>query len=260
MGIITLTTDLGHKDFYQAALKGSLLTLYPSVRIVDISHDVTPFDLQQAAFIIKNAYKYFPKKTVHLIGIDSVYNGNTRYLALKYDGYYFIGADTGLFSLICERQPEEIVELSIIQDLKFLHFPLTDIFAKAACHLAKGGRLTEIGEPTSELVQRRVFEPIVEADSIRGSVIYVDSFQNVITNIDKELFTKVQRERPFVLYFRRNETINQLSWHYNEVPEGEKLCLFGISNNLEIAINKGNASGLLGLNTDDIVRIEFTNP
>jgi len=259
MGIITLTTDLGHKDFYQAALKGSILSLSPTVRIVDISHDITPFDLQQAAFILKNAYHYFPKRTVHLIGIDSVYNSQTRYLAVKHKGYYFIGADNGIFSLIFEDFPDEIVELSIIQDLKYLHFPLTDIFAKAACHLASGGKLSEIGEPTTKLVQRRVFEPIVEQDSIRGSVIYIDSFQNVITNIHKELFTEVQNDRPFVLYFRRNETITQLSWHYNEVPEGEKLCLFGISNYLEIAINKGNASGLLGMHTDDVVRIEFLN-
>jgi S-adenosylmethionine hydrolase len=88
-------------------------------------------------------------------------------------------------------------------------------------------------------------------------VIYIDSFQNVITNISKDLFTRVQQNRGFTLFFRKNETITQLSWHYNEVPEGEKLCLFGISNNLEIAINKGNASGLLGLHLNDIVRIEF---
>jgi len=259
MGIITLTTDLGHKDFYQAALKGSLLSLLPAVRIVDISHDIAPFDLQQAAFIIKNSYHYFPKKTVHLIGVDSVYNKDTRYLAMKYKGYYFIGADNGIFSLIFDDQPDEIVEISIIQDLKFLHFPLTDIFAKAACHLAKGGKLAEIGEPVDNLVERKVLEPIVDDDSIRGRVIYIDSFQNVITNIHKEVFTQVQRDRPFVLYFKRNETISHLSWHYNEVPEGEKLCLFGISNYLEIAINKGNASGLLGLKADEVVRIEFLN-
>lgn len=259
MGIITLTTDLGHKDFYQAALKGSLLSLLPAVRIVDISHDIAPFDLQQAAFIIKNSYHYFPKKTVHLIGVDSVYNKETRYLAMKYKGYYFIGADNGIFSLIFDDQPEEIVEISIIQDLKFLHFPLTDIFAKAACHLAKGGKLSEIGEHVDNLVEKKTLEPIVDDDSIRGRVIYIDSFQNVITNIHKELFTQVQRDRPFVLNFKRNETISHLSWHYNEVPEGEKLCLFGISNYLEIAINKGNASGLLGLKADEIVRIEFLN-
>lgn len=259
MGIITLTTDLGHKDFYQAALKGSLLSLLPAVRIVDISHDIAPFDLQQAAFIIKNSYHYFPKKTVHLIGVDSVYNKETRYLAMKYKGYYFIGADNGIFSLIFDDQPDEIVEISIIQDLKFLHFPLTDIFAKAACHLAKGGKLSEIGEHVDSLVERKILEPIVDDDSIRGRVIYIDSFQNVITNIHKELFTQVQRDRPFVLNFKRNETISHLSWHYNEVPEGEKLCLFGISNYLEIAINKGNASGLLGLKADEVVRIEFLN-
>lgn len=259
MGIITLTTDLGHKDFYQAALKGSLLSLLPAVRIVDISHDIAPFDLQQAAFIIKNSYHYFPKKTVHLIGVDSVYNRDTRYLAMKYKGYYFIGADNGIFSLIFDSKPEEIVEISIIQDLKFLHFPLTDIFAKAACHLAKGGNLVDIGEPVDDLVEKKTLEPIVDDDSIRGRVIYIDSFQNVITNIHKELFTQVQRERSFILYFKRNETIRHLSWHYNEVPEGEKLCLFGISNYLEIAINKGNASGLLGLKADEVVRIEFIN-
>lgn len=257
MGIITLTTDLGHSDFYQAALKGSLLNLYPAVNIVDISHSIPPFDIQQAAFVLKNAYKYFPERTVHLIGIDSVYNKNMRYLAIKYQGYYFIGTDNGIFSLLLEEAPEEAVELTVIQDLKFLHFPLTDIFAKAAVYLAKGGKLTDIGNPVNEIEQRAVIQPVIDNNTIRGRVVYVDSFQNVITNITKDLFTEVQNNRPFILHFRRNETIQQLSWHYNEVPEGEKLCLFGISNHLEIAINKGSASSLLGLHIGDIVSVTF---
>lgn len=257
MGIITLTTDLGHIDFYQAALKGSLLNLYPAVKIIDISHNIPPFDIQQAAFVLKNAYQYFPKKTVHLIGIDSVYNKNTRYLAIKHKDYFFVGTDNGIFSLLFDEDPEEAVELTVIQDLKFLHFPLTDIFAKAAIYLAKGGKLSDIGHPITDIQQRTVIQPVIDKNTIRGRVIYVDSFQNVITNITKELFTEVQNNRAFTVHFRRNETINQLSWHYNEVPEGEKLCLFGISNHLEIAINKGNASGLLGLHIGDIVRVDF---
>ena len=257
MGIITLTTDLGHTDFYQAALKGSLLNLHPGVKIVDISHEIPSFDIQQAAFVLKNAYKYFPKKTVHLIGIDSVYNKNTRYLAIKHQDYYFVGTDNGIFSLIFEDEPEEAVELTVVQDLKFLHFPLTDIFAKAAVYLAKGGKLSDIGSPINHIEQRAVIQPVIDKNTIRGRVIYIDSFQNIITNITKELFSEVQNNRSFTLHFRRNETINQLSWHYNEVPEGEKLCLFGISNHLEIAINKGNASGLLGLHIGDIVRVDF---
>lgn len=257
MGIITLTTDLGHKDFYKAALKGSIISQFPTANLVDISHEIPPFDIQYAAFVLKNAYPYFPKKTVHLVGIDSVFNQDTRYLALQHNGHYFVGADNGIFSLILDGVPEEVVELNIIQDLKYLHFPLTDIFAKAACVLAKGGVLNDIGDPVTAIVDRTLVQPVVEKDSLRGSVVFIDSFGNVISNINKELFNKVQRSRNFVLYFRRNETIEQMSWHYNDVPEGEKLCLFGISNYLEIAINKGNASGLLGLNKGDILRVEF---
>src|SRR3546814_14164595 len=100
MGIITLTTDLGHKDFYQAALKGSIISQFPAVRLIDISHDIPPFDIQYAAFVLKNAFPYFPKKAVHLIEIDSVFKQHTRYLALSHQGHYFVVADTGVFSLI----------------------------------------------------------------------------------------------------------------------------------------------------------------
>lgn len=257
MGIITLTTDLGHKDFYQAALKGSIISQLPTVRLVDISHEIPPFDIQHAAFVLKNAYPYFPKNSVHLIGIDSVFNADNRYLALQYNGHYFVGADNGIFSLLLDGAPTAAVELNLIQDLKYLHFPLTDIFTKAACHLANGGKLTDIGDPIEGIIDRTLVQPVVEKDSLRGSVVFIDSFGNVVSNISKALFNKAQRGRSFTLYFRRNETIDQLSWHYNEVQEGEKLCLFGISNYLEIAINKGNASGLLGLNKGDIIRVEF---
>lgn len=257
MAIITLTTDLGHKDFYQAALKGSILGLLPTVTIVDITHDISAFNIQQAAFVLKNAFHYFPKYTVHLIGIDSVFSEKTRYLALRYKDHYFVGSDNGIFSLLFDEEPAEIVELNIMQDLKYLHFPLSDIFSKAACHLAKGSKLKEIGVPVKALEEKMTLHPVIERNIIRGSVIFIDSFQNIITNITKDLFTRVQHNRDFTLYFRKNESISQLSWHYNEVPEGEKLCLFGISNHLEIAINKGNASGLLGLHLGDIVRIEF---
>ncbi|MHB1178354.1 MAG: SAM hydrolase/SAM-dependent halogenase family protein [Daejeonella sp.] len=257
MAIITLTTDLGYKDFYQAALKGSILSQLPNANIVDISHDISAFNIPQAAFILRNAFHYFPKRTVHLIGIDSVFNEKTRYLALKYREHYFVGSDNGIFSLLFEDEPSEIVELNIMQDLKYLHFPLSDIFPKAASHLAKGGKLSDIGIAVAGVEDKMTIQPVIERDIIRGSVIYIDSFQNIITNITKELFTKVQMNRDFTLFFKRNESISHLSWHYNEVPEGEKLCLFGISNHLEIAINKGNASGLLGLHLGDIVRIEF---
>ena len=257
MAIITLTTDLGDKDIYQAALKGSILKRMPTVTIVDITHSVAAFNVQQAAFILKNSFHYFPDDTVHLIGIDTVYNDYTKYLAVRYQNQYFVGADNGIFSLMFDRDAQEMFEINIMQDLKFLHFPLADIFVKAACHLAQGGAPGEIGLPVTGFEKKMNLQPVIEKNLIKGSVIYIDSFQNVITNVTKEFFSKVQNGRRFILYFKRNETISHLSWHYNEVPEGEKLCMFGISDHLEIAINKGNASGLLGLNLGDSVIIDF---
>ncbi|MBC7653679.1 MAG: SAM-dependent chlorinase/fluorinase [Oligoflexus sp.] len=257
MAIITLTTDLGYKDFYQAALKGSILNTLPNVNIIDISHEIEAFNISKTAFLLKNSFYYFPKYTVHLIGIDTVYSASNKYLAVKYRDHYFVGSDNGIFSLIFDESPQEVVELNILQSLKFLHFPLADIFVKAACHLASGGELKEIGDPTFEIEHRMNFNPVIEKDQIKGSVIFIDSFENVVTNVTKDLFTKVQNGRKFTLHFKRSESISQLSWHYDEVPEGEKLCLFGISNHLEIAINKGKASGLLGLKANDMIRIEF---
>jgi S-adenosylmethionine hydrolase len=257
MPIITLTTDLGERDIYQAVIKGNILKLLPTANIVDITNSVSAFNIQQAAFILKNSFYYFPELTVHLMGVDTVNNTDTRYLAVKYKNHYFVGADNGIFSLMFDDEPEEIVELNLDQDFKFLHFPLADIFVKASCHLAQNGALTEIGLPVSGFEKKMNLQPVIEKNLIKGGVIFIDSYQNVITNITKDFFNKVQNGRRFRLSFKRNETIDQLSWHYNEVPEGEKLCLFGISNHLEIAINKGNASGLLGLALGDSVIIEF---
>lgn len=257
MAIITLTTDLGDKDIYQAALKGSILKLLPTASIVDITHNVSAFNVQQAGFILKNSFHYFPDGTVHLIGIDTVFNKETKYLAVYYKKHFFVGSDNGIFSLMFDADPEEVVEINIMQDLKFLHFPLADIFVKAACHLADNGKLGDIGLPVLSIEKKMNLQPVIEKNQIRGAVIYIDAFQNVITNITKEFFNRVQQGRNFTLSFKRNETINHLSWYYNEVPEGEKLCLFGISDHLEIAINKGNASGLLGLSLGDTVIINF---
>jgi len=257
MAIITLTTDLGDKDIYLAALKGSILKLLPNANIVDISNNVAVFNIQQAAFILKNSFYYFPDNTVHIIGVDTVNNDDTRYLAVKYKNHFFVGADNGIFSLMFDETPDEIVEINIASDFKFLHFPLADVFVKAACHLANGGKLTEVGLKTDDFEKKMNLQPVIEKNLIRGVVIYIDSYQNVITNITKHFFNAVQDGRRFLLSFKRNETISHLSWHYNEVPEGEKLCLFGISDHLEIAINKGNAAGLLGLALGDSVVIDF---
>jgi len=243
---ITLTTDLGHRDFYLAALKGSIISLLPEVRLVDVTHEIPPFDVQAAAGTLRNVYRYFPEGTVHLVGVDTVFGEGTRYAMMKFDEHFFVGADNGIFSIILgEDEAQELFEIDIRQDLHYLHFPLADILAKAACHIARGGAAAEIGRPMDV------------PDSIKGHIAHIDSFGNAISDISRELFEKVQNGRDFRLHFKHNETIDSLSWNYNEVPEGERLCLFGISNFLEIAINKGHAGRLLGLQRDEIVMVKF---
>ena len=258
MSIITLTTDLGTTDFYLAAVKGSILSAMPDATIVDISHHIPPYQIIQAAFLLSNAYYHFPLETVHLVSIDNSYQSDAKFVALKAKGHFFIGPDNGLFSLFLNPEDiEKIVKINLrIQD-DFIHFPIKDILAKSAVHLAKGGKMEIIGRKITNLNYKTIIQPVIEPSIIRGSIIHVDNFGNAISNITKEIFDTVARNRPFEIVFKRNEKITKICKHYSEVTEGEKLCLFGITGKLEIAINKGDASGLLGLAINEKIQIQF---
>lgn len=258
MSIITLTTDLGLKDYYVSSIKASILTQYPDATIIDISHDVPKFDIAQAAFIVKNAMKDFPPGTIHILGVKPESSATTPHIAMYINGQYFIGADNGIFSLIFDQDPEKVVELTINQDTDLLTFPTKDIFVKAACHLARGGTLEIIGGPKDAVIQRSLFRAVVNGNTIRGTVIYVDSYGNVVTNINEQLYREVGKGKPFTIYFRDSKyRIHHLVKSYNQVEDGDALALFGATGYLEIALNLGNAGQLLGLNVNETVRIEF---
>lgn len=263
MSIITLTTDLGRKDFYVPSIKGKIISsLEERVQVVDISHEIPIFDIKYAAFTLKNCYNDFPKGTIHIISVDAEVNASTNALLMKHDGHYFICADNGLFSLMFDRIPEEIYEITVNQDSDILTFPTKNIFVKVACHLARGGTPEVIGKRTDEIKRYQNFRATTTTSAIRGQVIYRDSYGNAITNITHRLFKEVGRGRQFVLRFK-NYQIKNISNSYSEVPEGVKLAIFNSSGNLEIAINRGvlggggSASQLLGLRLNEIILIEF---
>lgn len=257
MTIITLTTDLGLKDFFVGALKGAIYSQLDDARIVDISHQIEPFNLIQASFVLRNAYQNFPKGTIHIVGINSNNEKNVKNLSLYVDGHYFIGFDNGIFSLTFNKHPDKIVELNIPQDTDLLIFPAKDIFVKAACHIARGGTLEVIGKEISHIKELSLLQPIVQNNIIKGTVIYIDVYGNVITNISKSVIKQEANIKKCVINFSRNEFINGINETYDSVEPGERLCLFGSSGNLEIAINQGNASGLLGLSFGDTIRVEL---
>ena len=276
MAIITLTTDFGEKDHFAGATKGAIYSELPDVKIVDISHSVSPFSVPEAAYIIRNAYSSFPKGTIHIIGIDSELNEENKHIAVKLDDHYFICANNGIMSMICsEIAPEKIVEINIHEKIS-TNFPVLDVFVKVACHIARGGTLEVIGKVIQEIKPIKDLLPFVNAEKnqIIGNVIYIDNYGNVVTNIKKKFFEEVQKGRPFEIS-ARNYKFQKIYSKYSdivnfEIPfekrhdEGRKMVVFNSSEYLEIALYKsnsatvGSASTLLGLGLRDTVTINFT--
>ncbi|SHG36458.1 hypothetical protein SAMN05444483_11010 [Salegentibacter echinorum] len=276
MAIITLTTDFGEKDYFVGAVKGAIYNELDQVRIVDISHSVSPFHISEAAYIIKNAYRSFPKGSIHIIGIDSEFTPENKHLAVLLDEHYFICANNGILSLLAsEIKPEKIVEINI-HDTTQTNFPVLDVFVRVACHIARGGTLDVIGRNINEIRYLKQFEPIVntEEDQIIGHVLYIDNYGNVVTNINRKLFEQVGKGREFVISARmltfKDIYESYSDWINFDVAKeergeegGKKLALFNSEGNIELAIYKsnpstvGSAATLFGLEIRDTVTINF---
>lgn len=261
MSIITLTTDLGLKDYYVASVKGAILSQCPEAVIVDISHQVSKFDILQAAFILGNSYRDFPDGTIHIIGVMTDKTKENPHVAIFCDQQYFIGNDNGIFPLMLNNRPEKIVEIEISRDKNSISFPVKDIFVNAACHLCKGENIETLGKERNQLYQRTGFNPIVNENAVRATVIYIDDFGNAFVNISEQLFNEAGKGRKFSISFRGGGyTIKKISRNYYNVPPGEMMAFFSAIGFLEIAINTGNASELLGLKVNDIVLVDFSPP
>ncbi|MDX9941478.1 MAG: SAM-dependent chlorinase/fluorinase [Bacteroidales bacterium] len=258
MTVVTLISDWGLGSHYIGAVKGTLLKLIQGVQIIDISHQIPSFNIMHASFVLRNAYMNFPEGTIHLVGINTEGGLDSPHIAIKHQGQYFIGADNGIFSLLFDHNPQEVVEIDILQDSDYFTFSTRDVFARAASMIASGRPLSELGPPHPQLKERILFKPVVHPDQIIGKIIFIDEYENVFVNIDQPTFRKVGKGRPFFINFRSVGTgIDRLSQSYADVVDGEKLALFGSTGFLEIAINRGKASGLLGLNLNETVSIDF---
>lgn len=275
MPIITLTTDFGEKDHYVGAVKGAIYKEMEQIRIVDISHSISPFHNTEAAYIIQNAYDSFPKGSIHIIGIDSELNPENRHIAVFLDGHYFICANNGIISLLAsEIKPEKIVEINI-HDRVESNFPVLDVFVKVACHIARGGTLEVIGKSITEIKELKGIQPVVngESNQIIGNVMYIDNYGNVITNIHKKLFDKIGKGREFKIS-ARTASFKKIHHNYSDAinfdlpkekreEDGKKLALWNSSQYLELAIYKsnprtvGSASTLFGLDYWDTVTVNF---
>ena len=273
MQIITLTTDLGSTDHYVAALKGTILCNAPNVTIVDISHQVTAFSILQASYFVSNCFLDFPEGTIHLIGVNSepIIHLSQDELSsypsiLKFKGHYFVSTDNGFFSLLTLNEPHEGFWRidDVLSNPNLFKFPSKNLLVPAACKLANKVPISSFASENTVFLRKLRLHPVMEEYQLKGSIIHIDHFGNIITNITKSLFYDFGKNEKFILYFRKKEySINEISSSYQDVPKGEKVALFNSNNYLEIAINHGSrdrnngASNLLGIGINDTIRVEF---
>lgn len=251
--LITLTTDYGRQDFHLPRLKAQLHGKVRPVQLVDLTHEIPPYDIVRAAFIFKRAWETYPEGTIHLVSVNDYYQPKSRFLAILYEKQYFIGPDNGIFSLIFDRIPEETYVLDGYQSTD----SLPSIYASAAAHIASGKPFYEVGLPTTKFTERLSFQPVIGADYIRGTVTYIDRYDNVTTNVTRSRFDEVGKGRPFQLLIKRMPPLEQMSEHYHDVHPGETLCRFSSDGLLEIAINTGRAASLLSIQEEDMVQVQF---
>ena len=278
--IITLLTDFGTRDGYVGVMKGVILGILPGAQLVDITHEVNPQDLHQAALILSDVYRYFPPSTVHLVVVDPGVGSQRQPIALETARGRFIAPDNGVLTHVCMAE-ETCHAVALTDSAYWLPTPSRtfhgrDIFSPAAAHLAKGVPLDDLGTPIEELVLLKLPPLSITPDSIQGEVIRVDHFGNVLTNIlplhweDEAMLvfepSEGEGDQPGTpLRIAADSTMVTFGWqnltgihhNYSEVEAGQRLALVGSGGELEIAINQGDARTALSINVGDPVTLYF---
>lgn len=247
MPLLTLTSDIGGHDYLTGAIKARLLSINPDFRLVDISHNITPFNFPQASYVCRNAIHNFPELTFHIILVNLFDKKNDHLLLAFHNNQYLLCANNGLLTMILEEKPEMVIGIPWEQGKMKNTLHCVDVFGKTINRIVNGEPVMNIGKPDIEYIEKHPLKPAVGDDWIDGQIIFIDNFENVIVNITRHQFEELRKGRHFKITFKRDEVIDHISETYADVAEGEKLALFNSAGYLEIAINKGNAAGLLGL-------------
>lgn len=255
-GIITLLTDFGLSDAYTAMMKGVILSINRNAAIIDMTHSITVGSIFQGAGILKEAFSYFPDGTVHVAVVDPGVGSSRRLIALKASGHFFVGPDNGILWPVIEdiRNPE-IVELC--EEKYFLSrvastFHGRDVFAPVAAHISLGTDIMSLGRPINDPEKLTLPRPYQKHDTLKGQIIRIDNFGNLITNITSgNLFSFLENKSPVIHV--GDYAISGISDTYSDKEKGELLALVNSSDCLEIAVNLGRASEYLGKEPDEII-------
>jgi S-adenosylmethionine hydrolase len=254
MALVTFISDFGDKDHYVASVKARMLSINPQLNIVDISHSVSKFDIEHAAFILRNTFREFPKGTVHLVGVKTTGRTNDGFIGVKLEDHFFIGPNNGMLSLLSEKDPDIIVHISETH-VKSTTFPTRDILAAITAKVASGVSIQDFGGPCTRFKKSIIRQAKATKEQLVGQVIRIDGYGNAITNIRRDVFERLNPGK-FTIHFAR-EKLEKLQTGYDQVDEGDPFVFFNSLDLMEIGINYDNASSLLGLKKDSVVYVNF---
>lgn len=255
-GIITLTTDFGTRDGFVAQMKGVISQIDPTAALVDVTHDIEPFSVLEGALVLKGLAGYFPRGVIHLAVVDPGVGSGRRGIVLKAEGRLYVGPDNGLFSLILSAvlswEAREIQNLAYMLPNPHPTFHGRDVFAPVSAHLSVGQSFEDVGPVVYDPVTFRLPEPEINNQYIQGEVIYIDRFGNLTTNIESGMLNRAIRSVQV-----GNTIIRGLNRFFGEAPEGHPLALINSFGFLEIAVNRGNAAGDLGIRKGEHALVRF---
>jgi S-adenosylmethionine hydrolase len=251
--IITLTTDFGVSDHFVGVMKGVILGIQPAAQLIDISHGVQPYDVGSGAFTIAQAYRYFPKKTIHIVVVDPGVGSARRPLLAEMAGQYFIAPDNGVLSMVFAREEAALKQSRvrhITNERYFLHpvsrtFHGRDVFSPVAAHLAAGVTPAQFGKRIEDYLRLSFDAPTRTGKHVwRGAILKADHFGNLATNFHIDQFPSI-RTHAFALRVGV-EDITRLALTFSECAPGELFVVVGSSGYLEVAASQGSAAKALG--------------
>jgi S-adenosylmethionine hydrolase len=266
-GVITLTTDFGNKDYFVASMKGVILSIHPRSQIVDLSHEVDPYNVAAAAYLLKSSYRYFPEGTVHVVVVDPGVGSTRRPILVHGDSNYFVGPDNGVFSYIYrEVKSIRIVHLTSQeyflspaqqQALPSTTFHGRDIFAPVSAWLVKGIDPLKLGQEIRDPVKLPLAEPgWIDDKTLEGRIVYIDRFGNLITNITRtHLPVANDQTKEVFRIILKGKTIAFKGFYAAGKP-GESCALMNSCGHLEVFINLGDARQQLGVLVGELIRVE----
>ena len=257
-GFITLMTDFGLADGFVGTMKGVIYTINPDAIIIDMSHEIGSQDVSEAALLLEASYRYFPRGTVHVVVVDPGVGSRRRAIAVETEEYYFVAPDNGVLTRSLARE-KAIKSVELTNPVYFLDelsntFHGRDIFAPIAAHLSLGTAIEAVGTEINDLIKISFSEPEVTQSGVRGHIIHIDRFGNLITDIPRKLFETVVSGRRFAIKLA-GVKLNRISRSYADVPAGEPLAIFDSFDNLEIAVNHASATEVLGIQKGDDIQI-----